>query len=147
MTAGDSPSRRGGDRGVSPVVSTVLMIAVAIVLAAAIGTYFLGFGDLLDGGARAAVETEVTPGTDNGSVTVIVLDIGSSDRVALTAETGGDDITAGATTDSSIDRTVRESGERVTFEEVPSGDTTIELTGVAHTPGSESIVLERAVTI
>ncbi|OLZ42622.1 hypothetical protein A6E15_03450 [Natrinema saccharevitans] len=123
------------------------MVAVVIVLAAAIGTYFLGFGDLLDGGARAAVETEVAPGTDNGSVTVVVLDIGSSDRVEITAETGGDDITDGATTDSSIERTATESGERITVEERSAGDTTIELTGVAYTSHSESIVLEREVTI
>ncbi len=147
MIAGDSPSRRAGDRGVSPVVSTILVIAIVIVLTAAIGTYFLGFTGLLDGGARAAVETEVTTGTDDGSVTVVVLDMGSSDRVEITAETDGDDITAGATTDSSIERTVTERGERITLEEVPAGDTTIELTGVAHASGSESIVLEREVTI
>lgn len=147
MIADDSLSQRAGDRAVSTVVSTVLMIAVVIVLAAAIGTYFLGFGNMLDEGARASFDVEATAGTDNGSVTVVVLDIGSSDRVEITAETGGDDITDGATTDSSIERTVTESGERITVEEVPSGDTTIELTGVAHTSGSESIVLERKLTV
>ncbi|WP_435551651.1 archaellin/type IV pilin N-terminal domain-containing protein [Natrinema sp. CGMCC1.2065] len=137
----------GGRPGVSPVVSTVLMVAVVIVLAAAIGTSFLGFGDLLGGGARAAVETEVAPGTDDGSVTGVVLDIGSSDRVEITAETGGDDITDGTTTNSAIERTVTESGERLTVEEGPTGDTTIEFTGVAYTSRSESIVLEREITI
>ncbi len=123
------------------------MVAVVIVLAAAIGTSFLGFGDLLGGGARAAVETEVAPGTDDGSVTGVVLDIGSSDRVEITAETGGDDITDGTTTNSAIERTVTESGERLTVEEGPTGDTTIEFTGVAYTSRSESIVLEREITI
>ncbi|QCC60909.1 hypothetical protein NP511_14725 [Natrinema thermotolerans] len=123
------------------------MVAVVIVLAAAIGTSFLGFGDLLESGARASIETAVAPGIDDGSVTGVVLDIGSSDRVEITAETSGDDITDGATTDSAIERTVTESGERLTVEEGPTGDTTIEFTGVAYTSRSESIVLEREITI
>ncbi len=42
------------------------MVAVVIVLAAAIGTSFLGFGDPLDRGARASIETAVAPGIDDG---------------------------------------------------------------------------------
>ncbi|AGB30827.1 hypothetical protein C488_03325 [Natrinema pellirubrum DSM 15624] len=123
------------------------MVAVVIVLAAAIGTFFVGFGDPLAGGTRASIETAVAPGTDDGSVTGVVLEIGSSDRVEITAETDGDDITDGTTTDSAIERTAMESGERLTAEVGPAGDTTIEFTGVAYTSRSESIVLEREITI
>ncbi|NUE02509.1 type IV pilin N-terminal domain-containing protein [Halorubraceae archaeon YAN] len=46
----DTPTRfgflnRDDDRAVSPVIGTILMIAITVILAAVVGTFVLGFGD------------------------------------------------------------------------------------------------------
>jgi len=46
----DTPTRFGflnpdDDRAVSPVIGTILMIAITVILAAVVGTFVLGFGD------------------------------------------------------------------------------------------------------
>ena len=48
---------RDDDRAVSPVIGTILMIAITVILAAVVGTFVLGFGD-------SAAETTPTASFD-----------------------------------------------------------------------------------
>lgn len=44
----------GDDRGVSPVIGVILMVAITVILAAVIGTFVLGLGDSLGNSAPQA---------------------------------------------------------------------------------------------
>lgn len=53
----------GDDRGVSPVIGVILMVAITVILAAVIGTFVLGLGDSLGDSAPQA-----TLQCDNGAL-------------------------------------------------------------------------------
>ncbi len=43
------------ERGVSPVIGVILMVAITVILAAVIASFVLGFGDSVSGNAQAGV--------------------------------------------------------------------------------------------
>ncbi|QKY21163.1 type IV pilin N-terminal domain-containing protein [Halolamina sp. CBA1230] len=45
----------GDDRGVSPVIGVILMVAITVILAAVIGTFVLGLGDSLEQAPQASL--------------------------------------------------------------------------------------------
>lgn len=111
-------SLREDDRGVSPVIGVILMVAITVILAAVIGTFVIGLGDNIEDAPQAqlvidAVDNESVSiehnGGDsiNGESLVLVVDgsttefefegefsVGNSEEVNLTdSETVGDDNT------------------------------------------------------
>ena len=72
------------DRGVSPVIGVILMVAITVILAAVIGTFVLGLGDSLDQGVNAGVSVD----ENNGNYTVTLVNKGTADSVVLRG--GGD---------------------------------------------------------
>jgi len=48
----------GDDRGVSPVIGVILMVAITVILAAVIGTFVLGLGDSLEQAPQAQLDAE-----------------------------------------------------------------------------------------
>ena len=78
------------DRGVSPVIGVILMVAITIILAAVIASFVLGFGDSVQSNAQAGVTV------DNGNVTVTSLG-SNTDGVYCT---GTDDDLGGSETNS-----------------------------------------------
>lgn len=53
------------DRGVSPVIGVILMVAITVILAAVIGTFVLGLGDSLgDTQPTAQLSVDLDPGED-----------------------------------------------------------------------------------
>lgn len=59
----------GDDRGVSPVIGVVLMVAITVILAAVIGTYVLDLGQTVgDGGSRASLTVSGNANTDNVTI-------------------------------------------------------------------------------
>jgi len=48
------------NRGVSPVIGVILMVAITVILAAVIGTFVLGLGDSLEQAPQAQLDAEVT---------------------------------------------------------------------------------------
>jgi len=70
------------DRGVSPVIGVILMVAITVILAAVIASAVLGFGDNVQSNAQAGVTT------DNGNVTVTQLG-SSTDGVYCSGTDGG----------------------------------------------------------
>jgi len=47
------------DRGVSPVIGVILMVAITVILAAVIGTFVLGLGDSLEQTPQAQLDAEL----------------------------------------------------------------------------------------
>jgi len=76
------------DRGVSPVIGVILMVAITVILAAVIGTFVLGLGDSLSQAPQAQLTAEDTSNpaefTDS-----------ESDNLLAVNHDGGDQISAG----------------------------------------------------
>jgi flagellin-like protein len=101
------------NRGVSPVIGVILMVAITVILAAVIATFVLGFGDSATQSASAGVDVN-----DNGDVTVISLGPGT-DGVYCTAGGGtgtgysSGDVAGVGTTLTSCDGSVVAHGDDV----------------------------------
>ncbi len=55
------------DRGVSPVIGVILMVAITVILAAVIGTFVLGLGDSLQQAPQAQLDAE---SAEAGNITI-----------------------------------------------------------------------------
>jgi archaeal type IV pilus assembly protein PilA len=53
-----APFNGEADRGVSPVIGVILMVAITVILAAVIGAFVLGLGDGLNQDVQAGVSVE-----------------------------------------------------------------------------------------
>jgi flagellin-like protein len=73
------------ERGVSPVIGVILMVAITVILAAVIGTFVLGLGDQIGGSATAGVTVD---GDGSGEVTVTLTNSGTADRVDVVDSSG-----------------------------------------------------------
>jgi len=78
------------DRGVSPVIGVILMVAITVILAAVIGTFVLGLGDSLQQAPQAQLNAEDAPGesplagnTDTANETTTVLNINQNGGDAI----------------------------------------------------------------
>jgi len=78
---------RNNDRGVSPVIGVILMVAITVILAAVIGTFVLGLGDSLQQAPQAQLNVEDASG---GSP----VDNSESESVLDITHNGGDEIPA-----------------------------------------------------
>jgi len=133
------------DRGVSPVIGVILMVAITVILAAVIGTFVLGLGDSLEQAPQAQLDAEWD----------------STNSELVISHNGGDSIPDGELEFSFDDGT--DSG---TIEDPSTGDGTFSVgdsvgygtsqTGISsgsdvtvtviHSP-SESIILDAEVTV
>lgn len=125
------------DRGVSPVIGVILMVAITVILAAVIGAFVLGIGGDLQDTPQAQINIQTTDGTNisvshNGGdaiphedVTLLVNGSGDGDQLE-------DDLTVG-------------SSEEVDLENhgVSVGDSNVDVT-LVHDP-SDGIL--RSVTL
>lgn len=69
----------GDDRGVSPVIGVILMVAITVILAAVIGTFVLGLGDSIGQSTTAGISVDQNA-TD---VTVTLASAGTAERVEI----------------------------------------------------------------
>jgi len=82
------------DRGVSPVIGVILMVAITVILAAVIGAFVLGLGDQASSSApQASFSFDYDPAGDDGDGNVTVTHEGGATipdgQLTLTAS--GDD--------------------------------------------------------
>ncbi len=127
------------DRGVSPVIGVILMVAITVILAAVIGTFVLGLGDSLEQAPQAQLDAvENSNGnldiSHNGGDAIATSDI----RVTVGTDSyssGDSNFVLGGDADGELN-----VGDTLTIEGNPSdsADTQVQ---VIHTP-SESILLD-----
>jgi len=119
------------DRGVSPVIGVILMVAITVILAAVIGTFVLGLGDSLEQAPQAQLDAQLDGsgnvqishnGGDALADSEVVLKVGGVEDTDVLND--GDEFTVGDTETTSGGG--YSSGQTVT---------------VIHQP-SESILLE-----
>ncbi|WP_327054161.1 type IV pilin N-terminal domain-containing protein [Halomicrococcus gelatinilyticus] len=118
MTPKDYITERiDADRGVSPVIGVILMVAITVILAAVIGAFVMGMGQNVENNVNAGAEIQTTNAT-NGNVTVTWIDEGNAKQLNVTVkskDSSGDE--ASETLDS--------VGESVTIAEDNGGNAQI----------------------
>jgi len=129
------------DRGVSPVIGVILMVAITVILAAVIGTFVLGLGDSLEQAPQAQLDAEY----DSDETTIVINHNGgdalTEGDVTITVEDSGGDHTADPITWTDNELTVGET--LVVGDSSVSTGETYSVT-VVHNP-SESILLDTEV--
>jgi len=128
------------DRGVSPVIGVILMVAITVILAAVIGTFVLGLGDSLQQTPQAQLDAELTDYDDDGTEDEVVIHHNGGDAIEwgdITIEFSGesaidkpsDDLTVGNTQVVIDDDTdLPESGDTITLIHDPSDSIILEVT-------------------
>ncbi|NHX37054.1 type IV pilin [Halolamina sp. R1-12] len=127
------------NRGVSPVIGVILMVAITVILAAVIGTFVLGLGDSLSQAPQAQLDAELTDSDGDGN-DEIVLNHNGGDSLSwgeIRVESSAGTTSAPTTGDF----TVGNSEVIVASDQSPSGGATVT---IVHEP-SESILLETEV--
>ncbi|GAA0277495.1 type IV pilin [Halobacterium noricense] len=137
------------ERGVSPVIGVILMVAITVILAAVIASFVLGFGDSVSENVQAGADisenddgtasaTWISEGnaeelnvTAAGSDAVVLDDVGQSATIELGNVTGGDT--------EVVDNTITVDG---------TGSETVQVTVTAiGSGGSKTVVAQEEVTI
>lgn len=141
------------ERGVNPVVATILLVGVVVILSAAVGAFVLELGADLEANAGASLDvTDVSPGGADGTVTVTLLGLEEAEYVEVRARAPNGNRLDDAGTNVT-ERSVRleSAGDRVTFVEGAEtggpASTDVELIAVAHRGSSESLVLDERVVL
>lgn len=83
---------RDGERAVSEVLSVLLMVTVAIVLAAMVGSVLLGIVSDVDDNALAGVQIDFDEGTDEISVVYTVTQKEGTTVDVKVLDAGGDEV-------------------------------------------------------
>lgn len=69
------------ERGVSPVIGVILMVAITVILAAVIASFVLGFGNSVSSNANAGIDVSANDGTAE----VTWISQGNADHVIVSA--------------------------------------------------------------
>jgi len=138
---------RTDTRAISPIIGAILVVAVAIILSAVIGTFLISTGGSLSGGAQAGLDFDSSADNGNGQATVSVITMQNSDSVEVTATVvDGDPFLDGG--DVEQEQTLSGAGDSATFEGDNVGtEFDVRIVAVAQSGDSESVVLDQVVAL
>ena len=83
----DNQFLTGTERGVSPVVGVILMVAITVILAAVIGTFVLDLGGDVSQSPTAGVSVDES----DGEATITVVSMDNADGVEIAGDTTDED--------------------------------------------------------
>ncbi|MDL0137497.1 type IV pilin [Halobacterium salinarum] len=136
----DIPDLDMDDRGVSPVIGVILMVAITVILAAVIASFVLGFGDDVSQNVQAGADIS----QDDGTATVTWISEGNAQYLNVSAD--GEHIPDGdGESLSSVGDTV-EINSTSSNPDIDGGSTDIVVTAVGS-GGSETVILQETVQI
>ncbi|GAA0265615.1 type IV pilin [Halobacterium noricense] len=132
------------ERGVSPVIGVILMVAITVILAAVIASFVLGFGDQVSQNVQAGADISET---DDGSVTATWISEGNADHLNVSVS---DDSNV-AFDESSITgyAEIQQVGNTATLTtdgDSPPYDVTVTVTAVGS-GGSRTVVAQEEVSV
>lgn len=136
-------SRSVDERGVSPVIGVILMVAITVILAAVIASFVLGFGDTVSDNVRAGADIEATQADSNGEIRVTWISEGNADRLNVSVPDDATDYLEDTNTTKPID----DVGGTVTFTEDESGEHDVRVTVIAEADGQQTVISTETVTI
>ena len=107
------------ERGVSPVIGVILMVAITVILAAVIASFVLGFGDSVESNPQAGVSVE-------GS-TVTLVSLGDSTAGVYCSSTTASDLSGAASSEkaTSVGDTFTCSSGNNVIGETTSGESAV----------------------
>ncbi|MCG1004894.1 MULTISPECIES: type IV pilin [Halobacterium] len=142
----DIPDLDMDDRGVSPVIGVILMVAITVILAAVIASFVLGFGDSVSENVQAGADISQT---NDGNASVTWISEGNADHlnvsVSDTAEVSWD----GENTDVTNIELQQVGDTAKLVDDTTDGDehtVTVTVTAVGS-GGSRTVVTQEEVTI
>jgi flagellin-like protein len=124
------------DRGVSPVIGVILMVAITVILAAVIASFVLGFGDSVSENVQAGADISQT---NDGNASVTWISEGNAAKLNVTS--------SGSTTfEGGGDGNLSSVGESVKIVADSETETTITVTAIGS-GGSRTVVTQEEVTV
>ena len=108
----------GNDKGVSPVIGVILMVAVTVVLAAVIGVTVLDLGGEVNETPSAAVNYD-------GGNTITVISMQNADSVNVTDASSGSEVGSATEAGQTIDVSSVSDGTQLTVTATVDGETTV----------------------
>ena len=108
----------GNDKGVSPVIGVILMVAVTVVLAAVIGVTVLDLGGEVSETPSAAVNYD-------GGNTITVISMQNADSVNVTDASSGSEVGSATEAGQTIDVSSVSDGTQLTVTATVDGETTV----------------------
>ncbi|MGB9964762.1 type IV pilin [Halobacterium hubeiense] len=124
------------ERGVSPVIGVILMVAITVILAAVIASFVLGFGDQVSENVQAGADISQT---NDGNASVTWISEGNAEELNVTASSADATIEGG-------DGNLTSVGDSVRITATSETDTTITVTAIGS-GGSRTVVTQEEVTI
>jgi flagellin-like protein len=134
------------DRGVSPVIGVILMVAITVILAAVIGTFVLGLGDSLgDSQPTAQLNADLDESADEFTIEHAGGDSIESDslRVIVSANGLTNDAEGTIAQRLSVGDTITAELNQSTGESPIASETDVRIR-IIHQP-SDSIILDRTI--
>lgn len=124
------------ERGVSPVIGVILMVAITVILAAVIGTFVLGLGDSLQQAPQAQLDAELESseivvnhnGGDKIEFKDIAIEVDGATENSTLESTSNYELTVGNSVTVTDGSGSASSGSTVTLVHEPSESIILEVT-------------------
>ncbi len=127
------------DRGVSPVIGVILMVAITVILAAVIASFVLGFGDSVSQNVQAGADISET---DSGNATVTWISEGNADHLNISVPSDS----SAQFPDSDKTHELQQVGDTVTINSSSTETVTVTVTAVGS-GGSRTVVTQEEVSL
>ncbi|MCG1002608.1 MULTISPECIES: type IV pilin [Halobacterium] len=130
------------ERGVSPVIGVILMVAITVILAAVIASFVLGFGDSVSENVQAGADISEN---DDGTATVTWISEGNADRLNVSVPSGAE-----ANISGGLSGEIQQVGGTLTVQQNASvsGTTSVTVTVTAvGNGGSRTVVTQETVEV
>ncbi|NIB98927.1 type IV pilin [Halobacterium sp. R2-5] len=141
----DIPDR--DERGVSPVIGVILMVAITVILAAVIASFVLGFGDSVSENVQAGADISEK---DDGTVGVTWISEGNADHLNVSVSDTTDVEFSNGDDASDPDVELQNVGDTASVIDSSDsdGDHTVTVTVTAvGSQGSRTVVTQEEVTV
>jgi len=139
------------ERGVSPVIGVILMVAITVILAAVIASFVLGFGDSVNETVQAGADVSVN---DDGTATATWISEGTASELEVSVEGVNGNVTLGEVGDSAtieydsgVNSTAESGTNTITVgSEADNGDVQVTVTGIGS-QGTRTVITQEEVTL
>ncbi|MDL0131356.1 type IV pilin [Halobacterium salinarum] len=135
------------ERGVSPVIGVILMVAITVILAAVIASFVLGFGGSVNESVQAGVDVSEN---GDGTATVTWISEGTASELEVSVENvteddGTDDVTLEQVGDSATIQ-YDSDGDDSTISVGSDGDVQVTVIGIGS-EGTRTVITQEEVTL
>jgi flagellin-like protein len=129
------------ERGVSPVIGVILMVAITVILAAVIASFVLGFGDSVSENVQAGADIDQT---DDGNGSVTWISEGNAQDLNITVDNSSAVIDMGGVSTTSTQ--LGEVGDTVKIKSSSEETVTVTVTAIGS-GGAKTVVTQEDIDV